>query len=134
MCRKSFRLPIANEWAQNSPVDENGIHIANCPSCGARMIDVGMDFKVPKLQDTRAWRAAEILLNAGIRYQGCGCDAGGWKPRTPEGALARVDNQSRSQIQRVRQQRSDERQEYKQGRRDLRLQRIKQRNLRPTKP
>jgi hypothetical protein len=40
----------------------------------------------------------------------------------------------RSQIQRVRQQRSDARKEYKQRGRDLRLQRIKQRNLRPIKP
>ena len=133
-CRQSFRLPIQEEMRQQPRLDKNGIRMANCPSCGTRIMNVGMDFKVPKRYDARTWKAAEILLSADIRYQGCGCDAGGWKPRTPKSALARVENQLRCQIQWNAERRNIERVESGQRRRDLRLQLIKQRNSQPIKP
>ncbi len=92
-CRKSFRLRAEEDMPHKPRQDEQGQRITPCPQCGVQMFNIGIDFQVPKQADVAGWEAARILAQAGIRYQGCGCDAGGSKPRTPPGARRYVQEQ-----------------------------------------
>ncbi|MFC4562041.1 hypothetical protein ACFO4E_09255 [Nocardiopsis mangrovi] len=46
------------------------------------MTDAGPDLAVPPRRDTRAWRALEATLRAGITFHSCGCGGPGYRPRT----------------------------------------------------
>jgi hypothetical protein len=56
--------------------------VHNCPECGEPMADMGLDFKPPRQEDVRAWRALEGLLRVGHVFRTCGCDGPGFIPRT----------------------------------------------------
>jgi hypothetical protein len=60
--------------------------IRSCPECRQPMADLGLDFKAPKREDVRAWRAIEGLFRSGHVWHTCGCDGPGYIPKSP-GAL-----------------------------------------------
>lgn len=46
------------------------------------MVDVGRDFKAPRRANTAQWRKIEMLVEAGIEFDSCGCSGPGYRPRT----------------------------------------------------
>ncbi|MFC3994905.1 hypothetical protein ACFOVU_03205 [Nocardiopsis sediminis] len=61
---------------------EHGASGHRCPQCRTPMIDAGPDLAVPPRRDTRAWRALEATLRAGITFHSCGCGGPGYRPKS----------------------------------------------------
>jgi hypothetical protein len=55
-----------------------------CPNCGEPfgMVDAGRDFKPPRKRDKNGWATVISLLAQGVRYNSCGCNGPGYRPRT----------------------------------------------------
>lgn len=67
-CRKAFKKPadlIKGGIAL-------GVHRYPCPQCGREMTPVGKNFRAPKQRDLGAWRAAQILVRAGVTFDSSG--------------------------------------------------------------
>jgi hypothetical protein len=42
-----------------------------CPHCGGQCHFMGLDFKAPKISDTKAWREVEAFIRSGkVYYRG----------------------------------------------------------------
>lgn len=54
--------------------------ISRCPDCGGDMANLGMDFRVPKKSDNRAWQVTKGLYAIGAIFQTCGCSGLGYIP------------------------------------------------------
>lgn len=46
------------------------------------MTDAGRDLCIPRKHDKAGWRVLITLLASGIRFNSCGCDGPGYRPRT----------------------------------------------------
>lgn len=66
---------------------------SDCPECEMPMVEMGRDFKAPPRNDRKWWRNAEILANAGFRFESCGCSGPKYGPlgKRLSGAQAFVD-------------------------------------------
>lgn len=56
--------------------------VVKCPQCQNHMADLGLDFKVPPINDDRKWKIVEGLFKIGKRFYGCGCYSNGYIPGT----------------------------------------------------
>jgi len=72
------------------PLDCDADATPRCPECGAVTIHVGRDFAAPRRLDDRGWRALAAVLDAGLRFDSCGCGVPGERPRTPAAVRART--------------------------------------------
>jgi hypothetical protein len=79
-CQKAFKKPA--DVAQNGIV--LGVHRYPCPQCKREMTPIGKNFRAPKQHDLNAWRAAEILVRAGVTFNHSG---GGSMPTNPKEAM-----------------------------------------------
>ena len=79
-CRKAFKKPA--DVAQNGIV--LGVRRYPCSQCGLEMTPVGKNFRAPKQRDLSAWRAAEILVRAGVTFNHSG---EGRMPTNPKDAM-----------------------------------------------
>ena len=66
-----------------------------CPQCAQPMLHVGRDFAAPRRVDERGWRALAAVLDAGLRFDSCGCGGPGERPRTPAAVRARMRHAQR---------------------------------------
>jgi hypothetical protein len=56
------------------------------------MLFCGRDFCTPKQSDTKAWKAAQILLEYGLRYEsGCDDRSSGYRPSDPAEAQKYIE-------------------------------------------
>ncbi|MFI0895546.1 hypothetical protein [Streptomyces sp. NPDC020983] len=80
-CRVSFKRHWSGEREQH------------CPNCGRPMACAGHDFAAPRRRDVRGWSVVEVVLRAGLRYEGlsgCGCSKEPeYRPRTRAQVRAR---------------------------------------------
>ena len=53
-----------------------------CPTCQVEMVDLGRDFAAPRRLDSAQWRKITLLVAAGVRFDSCGCDGPGPRPRS----------------------------------------------------
>ncbi|MEM7247201.1 MAG: hypothetical protein AAF533_17805 [Acidobacteriota bacterium] len=53
-----------------------------CPECREPMVDMGLDFRPPKMNDVKAWRIIEGRHRIGHAFHTCGCNETGPVPRT----------------------------------------------------
>lgn len=53
-----------------------------CGRCAGPLIDAGRDFAAPPRRDVRQWRKVALLLEAGVRFDSCGCAGPGRRPGT----------------------------------------------------
>lgn len=104
-CRKMFRQNDESRMSQKPRLDESGIRIAVCPQCGARMQNLGLDFKTPPQNDVEQWKKVEKLFEAGVTFGSCGCSGPGPRPRKLKEVddFLRQQSQSRSQWKRSQQ-------------------------------
>src|SRR5215217_7095893 len=58
-CRRAFNLGT----------NFDSIHIANCPECGQRMIQVNHKFRPPKRSESKKWEVVKLFLDNGFFYQ-----------------------------------------------------------------
>lgn len=76
-------LPCRKVWKGGGSVTGERIPPSkHCPHCGAEGIDMGMDFHTPRRGDDRQWRKVELMVERGVRFQGCGCRGPGGQPDT----------------------------------------------------
>ncbi len=63
-CRKMFNQPPSFRRfdSQKRTVQ------ANCPECGAEMINAGRNFKPPRRNNIKQWRKVELLLQGGYKW------------------------------------------------------------------
>jgi len=64
-----------------------------CPKCREPMWRAGRDFHAPRKRNHAAWAAVALVAASGKRYDSCGCDGPGYRPRTK--AQARQDAMER---------------------------------------
>ncbi len=82
-CRKSFKRPQPagaldrfmlepQRKAQRAQVAQAQEHRSYaCPNCGRETSFMGIDFKAPKMTDTRGWKVAEEFIKSGkVFYRG----------------------------------------------------------------
>lgn len=82
MCRylqhpaKSHMVCLPCRWTSKStrPI--------TCPLCQTPMVDLGRDFKAPRADDVRQWRKVAALWERGIRFDSCGCNGPGPRPKS----------------------------------------------------
>lgn len=79
-CRKAFKKP-ANVAQGGIALD---VRRYPCPQCGREMTPVGKNFRAPKQRDSSAWRAAQILVRAGVTFNSSGA---GVMPTNPKDAM-----------------------------------------------
>lgn len=77
-CRKAFRRRLRSDL-ENAGEDRP----ARCPQCGLLMASMGLDFKPPKQDDSKAWELVSRLWEVGITFHSCGCGGPGYRPRDP---------------------------------------------------
>lgn len=53
-----------------------------CPECARPMYAMGMDFQAPRRESNKQWRKLALLVDAGVTFNGCGCNGPGPRPRT----------------------------------------------------
>lgn len=53
-----------------------------CPTCRNEMVDMGRDFKAPRKEASNQWTKLRILVAQGVRFDSCGCDGPGPRPKT----------------------------------------------------
>ena len=80
-CRKAFKKP--------ADVIEGGFIALGlrrypCPQCGREMTPVGKNFRAPQQRDLSAWRAAQILVRAGVTFDSSGGEV---MPTNPKDAM-----------------------------------------------
>lgn len=56
--------------------------VSKCPECGARMADLGRDFKPPRKTDSKAWKIIEGMYHMGHHFYTCGCSGFGYVPKS----------------------------------------------------
>lgn len=52
-----------------------------CPECSNLMVNLGKDFKAPKISATKEWKIIEGLYRIGKTFFSCGCDGIGYIPQ-----------------------------------------------------
>ena len=76
-CRKAFKKP--------ADVVPGGIVLGlrryPCPQCGRELTPLGKNFRAPRQRDLGAWRAAQILVRAGVTFDSSGAGAMPTKPK-----------------------------------------------------
>ena len=77
-CRKTFKRRLLHDVAR----DEQQSVAAKCPDCGQATASMGLDFKSPPKDDTKAWLHLRSLYAVGITYHSCGCSGPGYIPAT----------------------------------------------------
>jgi hypothetical protein len=75
---------------KSDPLDLVAGSTPGCPECAGPTLHVGRDFAAPRRLDDGAWRALAAVLDAGLRFDSCGCGGPGGRPRTPAAARART--------------------------------------------
>ena len=79
-CRKAFKKP-ADVVAGGIAL---GLRRYLCPQCQRELTPLGKNFRAPKQRDLKAWRAAQILVRAGVTFDSSGTGA---MPTNPKDAL-----------------------------------------------
>lgn len=64
-CRKVFKRRLPND-IDMKPEDYQVE--AKCPSCGNSAINIGPKFRAPKIDNIKAWKSLEVLLEIGILH------------------------------------------------------------------
>jgi len=79
-CQKTFKRRLLHDVAR----DEKESVAAKCPECGGLTASMGLDFKSPPKDDTKAWHHLRNLYSVGITYHSCGCSGPGYIPASSE--------------------------------------------------
>jgi DNA-directed RNA polymerase subunit RPC12/RpoP len=79
-CQKTFKRRLLQDVAR----DEKESVAAKCPECGGLTASMGLDFKSPPKDDTKAWQHLRNLYSVGITYHSCGCSGPGYIPASSE--------------------------------------------------
>ena len=97
-CRKTFKRRLLGDTDSNrkTPI------AAKCPECGQLMADMGLDFKSPAKDDTKAWQYLRSLYAVGITYHSCGCSGPGYIPATPDALVAYLEERLAGYISQLR--------------------------------
>jgi len=61
--------------------DEIESRIIKCPECTEAMVNLGHDFKAPKVSAKKEWEIIEGLYRIGKTFFSCGCDGIGYIPQ-----------------------------------------------------
>jgi len=75
-CRKSFK----NRFDHAPTKDRTRQGPSLCPQCRKAMVNLGPDFKAPKMSDVKQWQKVELLFEHGFAYFSCGCCGPGYRP------------------------------------------------------
>jgi hypothetical protein len=81
-CRKAFKehegVLTKTEHRKVYGADWKAI----CPECGSEMADMGLDFKAPRQNAWKQWKAIEELYQHGITFHSSGWCGPGYRPTT----------------------------------------------------
>lgn len=67
-----------------------------CPECAQNMLPIGMDVRVPKKDDKKAWKILESMYKLGNTFHSCGCYGSGYIPKDTKNYstyLQQIENQ-----------------------------------------
>lgn len=78
--RTSFVCLPCRHVAQYDTFHDGPVH--PCPLCRVPMVNMGRDFKAPRKSADPQWEKLRILVASGVRFDSCGCDGPGPRPRT----------------------------------------------------
>jgi len=81
--------------------------ISICPDCGGPMANMGMDFKSPKMSDTRVWKIIAGMHKIGAIFQTCGCEGIGFVPASRSEYIAYLQDKIDAFSARMRQAQED---------------------------
>lgn len=90
-CRKVFKQERHAEAPAGSAITNQREH--KCPQCGVPMADMGLDFKAPKMGDTKQWQKVKILFDHGFTFHSCGCCGPGFRPAELKDVYAFIEGQ-----------------------------------------
>jgi hypothetical protein len=88
-CRKIFKRRLLRDALPNAA--NAASKSANCPQCGGLMPNMGLDFKVPKTKERKAWQHLAYLHEVGITFHSCGCGGTGHIPKDKTALLAHLE-------------------------------------------
>jgi hypothetical protein len=95
-CRKQWKqAPFEDQLAQRGQLEafrrlkreavlearnEHRARSVSCPECRGLMADVGLDFRPPRSNATRAWTQLQATFTLGHAWHTCGCSGPGYVP------------------------------------------------------